>query len=348
MGEALVQDVIATVESLMGSRPLARLPAAGPAQALGRGMNPVHQGWFARNTSSTQDWPLARLLSLKESTTIAVVIPARDEQQTVGQVVGEIANDLSGLVDELLVLDSLSSDRTASVARAAGATVWSVEDIRPDLGVRAGKGEALWKSQFVTSSEIVVFIDADLTGWGTHFVSALLGPLLSDPDSLLVKGFYDRILDMGDGISSEGGRVTELVARPWLALNRPSLSCVVQPLAGEWATRRSHLASLSIPYGYGVELATLLDTESRHGVNAIAQVDLGHRAHSHQNLHDLGAMATEILAVADRRRRLQQPDEIVLPRLGRDRTWTERRVVTAERPPFETLEAGPRVEKARR
>ena len=215
MGEALVQDVIATVESLMGSRPLARLPAAGPAQALGRGMNPVHQGWFARNTSSTQDWPLARLLSLKESTTIAVVIPARDEQQTVGQVVGEIANDLSGLVDELLVLDSLSSDRTASVARAAGATVWSVEDIRPDLGVRAGKGEALWKSQFVTSSEIVVFIDADLTGWGTHFVSALLGPLLSDPDSLA------NLFSPGQHVEAES---EDMLGATWRAYRRRTAS----------------------------------------------------------------------------------------------------------------------------
>jgi glucosyl-3-phosphoglycerate synthase len=295
------------------------------------------QDWPLRHTTSSDDWPLERVLSLKGATSVAVVIPARDEEATVGGVVRAVADELTGLVDELVVMDSLSSDRTAEAAAAAGATVWSVGEVRPDLGVRAGKGEALWKSQLVTTAELLVFVDADLTGWGTHFVSGLVGPLLADPRTLLVKGFYDRTLDTGTGLSSEGGRVTELVARPWLALNRPSLSGVVQPLAGEWAIRRSHLASLPVPCGYGVELATLLDTEARHGVDAIAQVDLGRRAHTHQNLHDLGAMAIELLAVADRRRGLAQPEEVVLPRLGRDRTWVEREVSTAERPPYASL-----------
>lgn len=279
-------------------------------------------------------------MSLKGATTVAVVIPARNEEATVGEVVGEIGQDLVGLVDELVVMDSLSSDATAAKAAAAGATVWSVGEVRPDLGVQPGKGEALWKAQFVTTADVLVFVDADLTGWGTHFVIGLLGPLFSEPGTLLVKGFYDRVLDMGTGVSSEGGRVTELVARPWLAVHRPSLSAVVQPLAGEWAIRRSLFASLTVPVGYGVEVASLLDTESRHGVDAIAQVDLGRRAHRHQNLHDLGAMATELLAVADRRRSAtshHSPDSIYLPRLLRDRTWTERTVVIAERPSRDSL-----------
>jgi len=305
-------------------------------------MNPMAHAWYQRQTSSSGDWPLERVRSLKGETTVAVVIPARDEEATVGGVVREIANDLADLVDELVVMDSLSSDATAVEAAAAGATVWSVRDVRPDLGVRPGKGEALWKAQLVTTSDLLVFVDADLTGWGTHFVTGLVGPLLSDPETLLVKGFYDRVLDMGTGVSSEGGRVTELVARPWLSVHRPSLSAVVQPLAGEWAIRRSLFASLSVPVGYGVELASLLDTESRHGVDAIAQVDLGHRAHTHQNLHDLGAMATELLAVADRRRSLPSShhplDSVELVRLLRDRTWSERTVVIAERPSLDSLQ----------
>lgn len=303
-------------------------------------MNLVAQRWYHQHTSASGDWPLERVLSLKGSTRVAVVIPARNEEVTVGEVVRQIAKDLGDLVDELVVMDSLSSDATASEAGAAGATVWSVGDVRPDLGVQTGKGEALWKAQFVTTSDLLVFVDADLTGWGTHFVTGLLGPILSDPGTLLVKGFYDRVLDMGTGVSSEGGRVTELLARPWLAVHRPSLSAVVQPLAGEWAIRRSMFASLTVPVGYGVELAALLDTESRHGVDAIAQVDLGRRAHTHQNLHDLGSMATELLAVADRRRSAPSdgsPDSITLPRLLRDRTWTERIVVTAERASFDSL-----------
>lgn len=300
------------------------------------------RAWFDRRTTAAADWPATRLIGLKGDLRISVVMPARDEEATVGEVVRQISDDLVDavpLVDELIVMDSLSGDGTADAARDAGAVVHSVADVRPDLGVRSGKGEALWKSLFVTSGDLLVFIDADLTDWGTHFVSGLLGPLLADPGTLLVKGFYDRVLDFGTGVAVEGGRVTELVARPWLALHRPELSAVVQPLAGEWAVRRSLFARLSVPVGYGVEIASLLDTASRHGTDAISQVDLGHRAHQHQHLHDLGAMATELLAVADRRRTGLVAEDVVLPRMERGRSWAEREVSTAERPPVADLAA---------
>lgn len=296
--------------------------------------------WFARRTTTAGDWPAARLATDKGDLRISVVIPARNEEATVGDVVHQIRKDLvedTPLVDELVVMDSLSSDATAAAARAAGATVHSVADVRPDLGVQQGKGEALWKSWFVTTGDLLVFIDADLTDWGTHFVTGLVGPLLDEPATLLVKGFYDRVLDLGTGVAVEGGRVTELVARPWLALHRPELSAVVQPLAGEWAIRRSLFADLHVPTGYGVEIATLLDTTSRHGLDAVAQVDLGNRAHQHQHLHDLAAMATELLAVADRRRGTVTPTDVVLPRMERERVWSERVVPLAERPPARSV-----------
>lgn len=292
------------------------------------------RAWFDRATTAATDWPLERVLAVKRATTIAVVIPARNEESTVGDIVTQIRAELVDLVDELVVIDSLSVDETAQAAAGAGATVHSVADIRPDLGVRAGKGEALWKSAFVTTSDILVFIDADLTEWGTHFVTALVGPMLASPTVLLSKGFYDRVLDMGTGISVEGGRVTELVAKPWLALHRPALSTVVQPLAGEWAIRRSLFETLPIPVGYGVEIAALIDTHARHGLDAIAQVDLGRRAHHHQRLHDLAAMATELLTVADRRRDATVPEHVTLPHLDDHRRWAERQIVTAERPPI--------------
>src|SRR5690606_28971595 len=129
----------------------------------------------------------------------------------------------------------------------------------PSLGAYRGKGEALWKSQLVTRGDLLVFVDADLTQWGPHFVSGLLGPLLTDDRTLLVKGFYERLRTDADGsTSTEGGRVTELVARPLLSLWWPDLTGVVQPLAGEWAIRRRHMETLAIPVGYGIELATLL------------------------------------------------------------------------------------------
>lgn len=303
--------------------------------------------------SSADDWPIDLLLELKGATRIAVVIPARNEERTIGAVVQSILDELNTLVDDVLVMDSLSSDTTARVATEAGARVYSVGEVRPDLGIRAGKGEALWKSQFVTNADVTAFIDADLTEWGPHFLRGVIGPLLADPQVQLCRGFYDRILDVGGLVTLEGGRVTELVARPWLALFRPELCGMVQPLAGEWAIRGTMLRSLSIPTGYGVEISTLLDVHARFGVRAIAQVDLGRRAHRHQNIHDLGAMAVEVLAAANRRRypsvvsavphvagleNEEVPsDEVVLRSMDEDRRWAVRTVLTDERPPFDTV-----------
>ncbi|GAB2478238.1 glucosyl-3-phosphoglycerate synthase [Jatrophihabitans fulvus] len=293
--------------------------------------------WFRERTFDVPATPARR-----GDVSVSVVIPARNEAATVGDVVARICAELreTGFVDEVVVIDSLSSDGTAAAARAAGADVHSVADIRPDLGVRAGKGEALWKSQFVTHGSVLVFVDADLTEWGTHFVTGLVAPFVRDPALCLVKGFYDRVLDDGSGArSTEGGRVTELVARPLLAARWPQLSAVVQPLAGEWAIRRDHFARLSVPVGYGVEFSTLVDTARDPGLDAIAQVDLGSRAHRHQNVHDLGVMAAEILAVADRRTGSGYADAVTLAQYDRATPgrWHEREVPVAERPPMKEV-----------
>jgi glucosyl-3-phosphoglycerate synthase len=246
------------------------------------------------------------------------------------------------LVDEVVVIDSDSSDRTAAVAARAGAVVHRAREIAPEFGGHPGKGEALWKSLFVTEGDLLVFVDADLTQWGPHFVTGLLGPLLTcDPDVLLVKGFYARVATRSDGsVSTEGGRVTELVARPLLSLWWPELSGVVQPLAGEWAARRELMESLPIPVGYGVELSTLIDTAARHGLDRIAQVDLDSRAHKHQADHDLALMAAELLVVAERRRvpaRGPEPDGPRLQQFAREGGEVrpvDRPVPVTERPPL--------------
>jgi glucosyl-3-phosphoglycerate synthase len=268
----------------------------------------VTDAWFRRRTSRWTDWDAGELLAAKQRSgrRVSLVIPARDEARTVGPIVATVRAELVEavpLVDEVVVIDSDSTDDTAAVAGAAGALVHRAADVRPDLGTMPGKGEAMWKSLFVTTGDVLVFMDADLTEWGPHFVTGLLGPMLQLPQVQLVKGFYDRPL-LAAGVEDslfEGGRVTELVARPLLALRWPGLGGVVQPLAGEWAIRRELLEQLPVPTGYGVELGVLVDTYQRLGVDAIAQVDLGRRAHSHQPLRDLGSMALEILAVADRR-----------------------------------------------
>ena len=221
------------------------------------------EGWYRRRTTHWQEWPLARLLELKqrEGARISVVIPARNEERTVASVVGPLHRALvadAPLVDELVVIDSDSTDGTASAASAAGAVVHRAAEIGPSLGAYPGKGEAMWKSLLVTQGDLLVFMDADLTQWGPHFVTGLLGPLLAEPSVQLVKGFYARVRTEADGsVSTEGGRVTELVARPGAEPVVAAPGGRVQPLAGEWAARRSLMESLSIPVGYGVELAAL-------------------------------------------------------------------------------------------
>jgi glucosyl-3-phosphoglycerate synthase len=174
--------------------------------------------------------------------------------------------------------------------------------------VLPGKGEVLWRSLAATTGDVLVFIDADLEDFSSSVVTALVGPLLLDRSLALVKGLYDRPLRDGERLlPAGGGRVTELVARPLIALDFPELSGLVQPLAGEWAVRRSLFERLHVPTGYAVELAALVDTVGLVGLDAIAQVDLGRRAHRHQALRDLGAMATQIVAAAQLRRGARDP-----------------------------------------
>lgn len=313
--------------------------------------------WFESHTFAATDFPVEQLLAVKAAngTTVSVVIPARNEAATVASVVARLKDSLVdvGMVDELVVIDSDSTDATAELARAAGAEVLASASIDTGLKAVAGKGEALWRSLFVTSGDIVVFIDADLTEWDTHFVTGLLGPMLMNENVLLVKGFYDRLFagsDEGDeraggdgSAGPQGGRVTELVARPLISLYWPVLAAIVQPLAGEWAIRRSLAETLPFPVGYGVEFATLTDTLWRHGLPALAQVDLGRRGHRHQNVHDLGVMATEILATATRRINRERSSAHVglsaswLDLHQYDRgvpgNWRSRNVPIAERPP---------------
>jgi glucosyl-3-phosphoglycerate synthase len=257
---------------------------------------------MARRTHHWSDWALEDLIAAKGGRRVSLVVPARNEAATVGDVVAKVRAALVetvALLDEVVVIDSDSTDDTYAVATDAGATVHRSAEVRPDLGSRPGKGEAMWKSMFVTSGELVVFMDADLLDWDTHFVPGLLGPLLGDPGVALVKGFYERPMVSGDTVVPlEGGRVTELVARPLIRLLFPQLAGLHQPLAGEWAVRRSLFESLSVPHEYAVELAALIDTERAWGLDAIAQVDLGVRAHRHQSLRDLSGMATQIMAAA--------------------------------------------------
>lgn len=250
--------------------------------------------WLGERTYHHSAFSAETLVRLKGGQTVSVVLPALNEARTVGAIVRTFRGLVElGLVDELVVVDPGSTDGTDAAARDAGATVVYEADVLPAYGRVPGKGEAMWKSLAATTGDLVVWVDADVEGAGPEFVYALLGPLLTEPDVQYVKGFYDRPLaERGSKLRpTGGGRVTELVARPLLNMFWPSLSYVVQPLAGEQAGRREHLESLPFAAHYGVEIGLLLDTYARHGLAGLAQVDLDRRVHRNHSVQKLGRMA---------------------------------------------------------
>ena len=227
------------------------------------------------------------LVALKGSRRVTVCLPARDEEGTVGAIAATVAGALGGrqgLVDEVLVVDDGSSDATAAVARAAGARVVATGG--------AGKGAAMQAGLAEAAGDLIVYCDADVRQFQVSYVVALLAPLLTGDDLTFVKAFYSRPYGTIEG---EGGRVTELVAKPLLRTLLPSLAGFAQPLAGEYASRREVLEQVPFVPGYGVDIALLIDVAARFGVDTMGQVDLGRREHRNRPLADLGPQAEAIL-----------------------------------------------------
>lgn len=299
-------------------------------------------------------------MALKGDTRISVVLPARNEQATVGAIVSALRTELMedvSLIDELLVVDSGSNDATADVAALAGARVVAQCDVLPRLGDVAGKGEALWKSLMLTDGDIVAFIDADLRCFDPQFAVGLIGPLLNDPQVAFVKAFYDRPLSNGVTVlPAGGGRVTELVARPLLNLHWPQLAGIVQPLAGEYAARRELLEQVPFASGYGVEIAMLIDVVEMWGLDAMAQVDLGRREHRNSDDVALGRMAAQVQHAVLSRLRTYDKALFTTPpstrltqfvREGQDFVPTTSYVGVTERPPMARIDEYRRRSEAR-
>ncbi len=279
------------------------------------------------------DFDPVALAARKAGTTVSVCLPARDEEATVADIVSRIRRDLvdgCGLVDEVVVVDDHSSDDTAAVAARAGARVVRAAEVLPEHGDGHGKGAAMWKSLAVAEGDIVVWCDADVVDFQSHFVTGLLGPLLTRHDIDFVKGYYERPSDDG----GRGGRVTELVARPLLALLFPHLTSVAQPLSGEYAGRRALLERLPFVEGYGVDIALLVDVAEQAGIESMAQVDLGTRVHRNRPLDELSPQATAVIQTALARAGRTVPHHAVLDRPG----LAPVEVSLVERPPLADLD----------
>jgi len=264
--------------------------------------------WFAENTYHADEFAdLSRLVELKEKQglTISLALPSLNEEKTVGKVIQTVKRalvDEAPLLDEIVLIDSDSTDRTQAIAAEMGVPVFVHQRMLPQHGVRRGKGEALWKSLYATRGDIVLWVDTDIVNIHPRFVYGLIGPLLASPSIQFVKGFYRRPLKVGDKMQAGGGgRVTELTARPLLNLFYPELSGVIQPLSGEYGGRRSVLERLSFFSGYGVETGLLIDIFERFGLSSIAQVDLQERIHHNQPLEALSKMSFAIIQAVIRK-----------------------------------------------
>ncbi|MGQ0603850.1 MAG: glucosyl-3-phosphoglycerate synthase [Anaerolineales bacterium] len=264
--------------------------------------------WFAENTFHADEFAdLRQLVALKEAQrlTISLALPALNEEETVGKVIRTVKRALMEkvpLLDEIVLIDSDSTDRTRAIAQRLGVPVYVHQHLLPELGARTGKGEALWKSLLVTRGDLIAWIDTDIVNIDPRFVYGVIGPLLQNPRIQFVKGFYRRPLRVGDKVQAGGGgRVTELTARPLLNLFYPELSGVVQPLSGEYGGRRSALERCPFFSGYGVEIGLLIDIFEQYGLAGLAQVDLQERVHHNQTLEALSKMSFAIIQAVMRK-----------------------------------------------
>jgi glucosyl-3-phosphoglycerate synthase len=286
------------------------------------------------------EFDLRRLLERKAEP-ITVVLPAREVADTIGEIVERLCG-LDQLIDQVLVVDAASRDGSGEIAARAGADVYQESELMPGAGRVLGKGDAMWRALSVARGELVVYIDSDTRDFSPHFALGMLGPLICEPEIQFVKGFFRRPYVRPDGtqLPADGGRVTELTARPLLSAFFPELAAFVQPLAGEVAARRTLFERIPFASGYAVETAMLLHARDALGGTAgMAQVDLDVRLNRHQSLRDLSPMAYAVLRVILERLRAEGRlrDDQAPPLQTAEGGLVHVEIV--ERPPYATLRA---------
>lgn len=276
--------------------------------------------WFAENTFHAREFhDLDALVRLKEKQglTISLGLPTLNEEKTIGKIIETVRSRFMKqypLLDEVVVIDSNSTDHTVEIAQGLGIPVVRHPEVLVEHKSRQsaesdgkptawrGKGEALWNSLYILRGDLIAWIDTDIVNIHPRFVYGILGPLIREPDLVYVKGFYQRPLRVGRKTEARGGgRVTELTARPLINLFYPELSGFIQPLAGEYAGRREALERVPFFVGYGVEIGLLIDLWKEYGLQRIGQVDLEERVHRNQSITALSKMSFEIIQVVMQR-----------------------------------------------
>lgn len=309
--------------------------------------------WFEKNrfkASSFSDVNKLVELKKKKKVMISVVIPTKNEQDTIGKIVKIIKKNLVDsyrLVDEIIVIDSGSKDKTRETAKNAGAVVYSDSEILKRHGTYPGKGENLWKALHVAKGDIICWVDGDIKNMHPRFIYGLVGPLLTNKRILYTKPFYRRPIKIGEKIEPlGGGRVTEILIRPLFNIYFPRLASFIQPLSGEGAAWRYALERIPYFTGYGVETAMVIDVVKKFGLGRIAQVDLSSRIHRNRSTAQLSNMAFAILQVfaksANRLGKLIHIGEIkqrykTIERLGENFRIKNKAIEEKQRPPMITI-----------
>jgi glucosyl-3-phosphoglycerate synthase len=306
VADRILREAPCAVIAVKSGRPL---PYAAYDERAGlQAISILVDKWFAENTFHANEFNHLRDLvrtKQQQGLSISLALPALNEEETVGIIIRSMKKELmdrTQLLDEIVLIDSNSADRTREIAKREGIPVYIHQHLLETMGMRSGKGEALWKSLLVTRGDIIVWIDTDIVNIHPRFVYGIIGPLLQNPQIQFVKGFYRRPLKVGQKMQAGGGgRVTELTARPLLNLFYPELSGVIQPLSGEYGGRRTALEQAIFFSGYGVETGLLIDIYEHYGLSAIAQVDLLERVHHNQHLEALSKMSFAIIQTVMRK-----------------------------------------------
>ena len=263
----------------------------------------MNNNWLESNTFHHSDFKdLGRLVEekRKKNLKISLCLPTLNEEKTIAKEVLIMRSELMArypLLDEILVIDSGSVDKTKEIAEAFGADFYEANDILPHLEKYKGKGENLWKALYIAKGDLIIYLDADIKNIHHRFAYGLIGPLLLYDHIKFAKAFYDRPIAIGKNKlrPTGGGRVTELVIRPIFSLFFPELTQLMQPLSGEYAGFREIFEKIPFPIGYGVETSMILDIYTQWGLDVIAQVDLDRRVHRNQDTKALGRMSFVIL-----------------------------------------------------
>tara|TARA_X000000950_G_C13905060_1_gene656465 strand:+ start:954 stop:1928 length:975 start_codon:yes stop_codon:yes gene_type:complete len=266
----------------------------------------VLNDWYKNNTFNCLDFnDLKELNESKNKKTISLVIPTLNEEETIGFIISKIFNELNhdyNIIDEVIIIDGGSTDKTINIVTLLETKYNRLKlihekDILNEYKNKKGKGNQLWKGLYYSTGDIVLYCDSDIKNFDIHMITGMIGPLLLN-NIKFIKGFYERPLIIDGKVkNNQGGRVTELCARPLLNLFYPELGCYLQPLGGEYGGYREVLENINYMSGYGVEIRILIEIYEKYGLNVMGQVDLLKRQHKHQDITSLTKMSFVIMSV---------------------------------------------------